>query len=346
MGWFSGSWLYRKSHVISGSTAGAQTNYQMKIIVHYGSGTDSGGDVYLNGKCRTDFGDVRFTASDGTTLLDYWMESYTASSQAVFWVEVPNIPASPSTATIYVYYGNSAATTTSNAANTMIKYSGFEDGTLSPFTNVQNNDYFSVSSTTKKEGSYGAQAYDTSSTGSGGRYPAANTFWALNKVAIEFWMRCDATSTSGGETAVYFTKEGYLRAVVDIRDNGVFSYWTGTITNFGSSSKNTWYKFVVELDYDSLKYNFRIYDTAGSLLYSYSNLSMGSTSVTYTDVMIYSSSALVGYSYWDEFFSRKWVSPEPSHGSWGSEETIWNTYSESSSVSDFRSMGISKYLVE
>jgi hypothetical protein len=49
---------------------------------------------------------------------------------------------------------------------------------------------------------------------------------------------------------------------------------------------------------------------------------MGSTSVSYADVMMYSSSALVGLSYWDEFFSRKWVSPEPSHGSWGGEESL------------------------
>jgi hypothetical protein len=72
-GWLTG-WSYRKSHVIN-AAKDAGTNYQIKITVHYGSGTDTSGDVYLNGKCRTDFGDIRFTDDDGITLLDYWIEN-------------------------------------------------------------------------------------------------------------------------------------------------------------------------------------------------------------------------------------------------------------------------------
>jgi hypothetical protein len=71
--WLAG-WSYRKEHQIIGSTAGAQSDYTMQIVVHYGSGTDSGKDVYLNGQCQSDFGDIRFTESDGITKLDYWFE--------------------------------------------------------------------------------------------------------------------------------------------------------------------------------------------------------------------------------------------------------------------------------
>ncbi|MEM0162744.1 MAG: hypothetical protein QXO62_06750, partial [Thermoproteota archaeon] len=78
MGWLQG-WMYRKSHVIN-SASGAGTGYQVKIVAYYGSGTDSGNTVYLNSRCKTDFSDVRFTASDGVTLLNYWTESVTASS--------------------------------------------------------------------------------------------------------------------------------------------------------------------------------------------------------------------------------------------------------------------------
>jgi hypothetical protein len=63
-----GQWTYKKSHSIVGSTAGALTNYQMKFIVHYGSGTDSGEDVYCDSQCRTDFDDIRFTDSNGNLL--------------------------------------------------------------------------------------------------------------------------------------------------------------------------------------------------------------------------------------------------------------------------------------
>ncbi|MEM3589414.1 MAG: hypothetical protein QXN33_00255, partial [Candidatus Bathyarchaeia archaeon] len=38
-GWLSG-WSYRKRHIIN-PASGAGTGYQIRIIAHYGSGTDS-----------------------------------------------------------------------------------------------------------------------------------------------------------------------------------------------------------------------------------------------------------------------------------------------------------------
>jgi hypothetical protein len=71
--WLTG-WSYRKSHVINNAT-GAGTDYQISITIHYGSGTDSGANVYANSHCKTDFGDIRFTSDDGSTLLNYWMDN-------------------------------------------------------------------------------------------------------------------------------------------------------------------------------------------------------------------------------------------------------------------------------
>ncbi|HEY9246288.1 MAG TPA: DUF2341 domain-containing protein, partial [Candidatus Methanoperedens sp.] len=102
-------WDNRKQKTINGTTAGAQTNYQMKLTIYNTSGTDSPGVVYLNGSARSDFGDLLFTKSDGVTLLDYWIESYTSGVSAVVWVEVDYIPASPGAASIYLYYGNPGA---------------------------------------------------------------------------------------------------------------------------------------------------------------------------------------------------------------------------------------------
>ena len=98
-GWLSG-WNYRKTHVIQNAT-GAGNNYQVRITVHYGTGTDSGEHVYLNEHCKTDFGDIRFTDDNGTTLLDYWMESYTIGDHAVFWVKIADNLDNTS-ATIYI----------------------------------------------------------------------------------------------------------------------------------------------------------------------------------------------------------------------------------------------------
>ncbi|MCK4567439.1 MAG: DUF2341 domain-containing protein, partial [Candidatus Thorarchaeota archaeon] len=125
-GWLSG-WEYRKSHNISGSI-GAGTNYQVQIIVHYNTGIDSGQDVYCSGQCRTDFGDIRFTSSDGITELDYWLESTEASINATFWVEVDdNLDTNQ---TIFVYFGNAIAEIISNGANTFPFFDDFEGSSL------------------------------------------------------------------------------------------------------------------------------------------------------------------------------------------------------------------------
>jgi len=129
--WFDPNWNYRKSHEILGSQSGSVTDYQMRVTVHYGSGTDSGEHVYLNGKCRVDFGDVRFTAGDKLTLLNYWIENKVDGDYAVFWVKIPSIPAYPDKTYIYIYYGNPNATSISSGVNTFVRFDNFNgDGNI------------------------------------------------------------------------------------------------------------------------------------------------------------------------------------------------------------------------
>lgn len=76
-------------------------------------GADSNENIYCDGKCKTDFGDIRFTASDGTTELEHGLEEKVDSDYALFWVKIPNIPADPDTVTIYIFYGKDDATSAS-----------------------------------------------------------------------------------------------------------------------------------------------------------------------------------------------------------------------------------------
>lgn len=64
-------WQWRKSHVIH-ATSGAGVNHTVPIVVHSGSGMDNDNNVFLNSKSAPGFADIRFTDSEGTTLLDYW----------------------------------------------------------------------------------------------------------------------------------------------------------------------------------------------------------------------------------------------------------------------------------
>lgn len=113
-----------------GTSAGAQTNYQLKLTVRKGSGIDVPGTMYLGSNVRDDFGDIRFTGSDGVTLLDYWVESYTPGGSAEVWVEVDSIPEGPGTADVYVYYGNPGVASASNGDATFLLFDHFEGNSL------------------------------------------------------------------------------------------------------------------------------------------------------------------------------------------------------------------------
>jgi len=117
----SKGWDYTKRQPIA-QLSGAGTGYQIKYIVNYGNGTDSGQTVYLNSNCRTDFGDVRFY--NGTTELKYWMESMTSGSTATFWVKLAG-DLSAGSVNVDINYGNSSALTTSNGLNTFMVFDDF-----------------------------------------------------------------------------------------------------------------------------------------------------------------------------------------------------------------------------
>jgi len=130
MAWLSG-WQYRKSVTISGST-GAGTNYQVFLKVGESSGA-TGYNFHLNGHSasfpsdKNQGGDLRFTSSDGSTLLDFWVEKVVGTSPnrtAYIWVEVSDDLSS--NRDIYCYFGNSSASNASNGSNTFIFFDDFD----------------------------------------------------------------------------------------------------------------------------------------------------------------------------------------------------------------------------
>lgn len=129
--WLEG-WLYRKSISITGSS-GAGNNYTISLTVNYGSGSDSGSNIYLNSKCEEDFSDIRFTDDDGETLLYYWIEDYTESDTAFVYIKI--FDDLDSNQLIYIYYGKSEDTeTTSDIFNTFIFGDDFDDNNINDWT--------------------------------------------------------------------------------------------------------------------------------------------------------------------------------------------------------------------
>ena len=155
MAWLSG-WQYRREITITEQSGVSLTDYQVKIVLN-STNFDSWDKVNSDGS------DIRFTDSDGTTLLDYWIEEWDYTGQtATIWVKVPYIPAS-NTATIYMYYGNPSATSESNVdevwGGSVFAFYDFESGTATDWVGGYNL-------TGGAGGSFTSEGYDfTSATG-------------------------------------------------------------------------------------------------------------------------------------------------------------------------------------
>jgi hypothetical protein len=280
---------------------------------------DNGPTVTANMKCKTDFGDIRFTASDGTTQLNYWMQSYTVGVVATFWVKIAD-NLSGASSTIYLYYGNPSATTTSNGAAVWTLFDDFEGAT--PLSNY-NAEVGSSSFAIVTLGSNHVLSYTgpiawflfvrttptfqdmrmiatmmprgspNYYTGLGFRETASST-WYFS------WLAFDGTGYQGSP--------GGTRNDWDRRVGGTDAYIAGGST---PNLLNTWSTMEV--------------DMAGSSCKTYVD---GAKKADATNTAI-TSAGKIGFmglyaSYWDNLCVGSYVNPEPAHGSWGTEET--NSY--------------------
>ena len=95
--WWDSHWLYRRTITIDNtSNPFGLTNHPVLVTIDTAS-LISAGKMDVNG------GDIRFL--DGTSELDFWVESGMNTASTRIWVEVPAIPAI-STKTFAMYYGN------------------------------------------------------------------------------------------------------------------------------------------------------------------------------------------------------------------------------------------------
>lgn len=315
-------WHFSKSHVIN-SQSGAGIGYQTRIVVHFGSGSDSGENVYLNGKCQADFDDIRFTSSDGTTLLDYWLES-SNGEEAVFWVRLTdNLDVSSST--IYVLYGNSAVGSLSNGHNTFpALFTDFEGDSLPDGWQVDGNTFGTMS----VEDSLLKLTGDPASSGSW-KYLGVKTtspVWG-NDQALMY--RIDSINYYpdnnrhlwylGGEATNYYAEFTSYGDKVNVRDYNVIDYYSPA--NWGGGE-------VVWLAKQSGNSGNAFYYLNGTLM----DIIDGSglhASHQFPALTVYfkasqgaSSIPSVDYCFIDWVGIREFVYPEPVHGGWGAEVAI------------------------
>lgn len=124
--WYDLDWLYRKESTVT-NTGAELTDYQLKFTVNRDTGVDSGYTVYVGTKCQDDYDDIRFVASDDTTVLDYWIES-SSSATATIWVQVNTIPTGDTS--VYLYYGSAGASAVSDGDATFPFFDDFPGSSL------------------------------------------------------------------------------------------------------------------------------------------------------------------------------------------------------------------------
>ena len=202
---------------------------------------------------KSDFSDLRFTKADGTTLLDAWMESHTASTSAVIWVET-NTPASTVEADIYMYYSNSGASSDWDGAGTFQFFENFESGVCSGdagWTCESGTSMTKVSSPVKN----GSCAGDYTTTDD---WNDAYTVVGddVGDMVYEFYAR--TSSTNYNVISIGRDLGSHINCVSLYFHDGYIKYHDGSLNNLQTCNINTWYRFEVTTRPSTNKFNIRI----------------------------------------------------------------------------------------
>ena len=145
--WYNDSWDFRKKITASLDTVITSDLTDFPYLV---SVTDSD----LTQVAETDGSDIVFTASDGTTELDYEMEKFDQSTgEIIAWVKIPTVFGSVNT-DIYMYYKGTSTTSSSpwdDFYNLVWHLNQDSDGTVDDFTDSSGNENHGTSGGTGKQ---------------------------------------------------------------------------------------------------------------------------------------------------------------------------------------------------
>ncbi len=323
-------WSYRKEFTLSRSS-GAVTNYQMKLLVGESSGA-TGENVDCGGYVQSDFDDLRFTTTDGATLLDYWIESITGTSPnrlATVWIEFNSIGTSATT--FYMYYGNPSAVSYSNGTNTFLFFDDAESGVVtSKWTDNSVNLVSSYSSVSPYAGSKCISVTHNSTSNNGS--VSQNAISATPNFSISMRARQGAINNS---FRYYLIEPGGILRVA----NHSWGYSpTGSALayyNNGPAYVDTTYDYSTSWDLYELFGNgdtdTLIWKKNGTTIAADSDVSTW-TSFTY---FYWNSDAVNDVLYMDDVFIRQWFATEPSWGTWGGQQILGGTISVDTTPIDF-----------
>lgn len=323
------------------AASNAGTNYQMVFIIKNASGSDSGNTAYINNLTNKDFGDLRFTASDGSTVLGAWNSSTNMGINVTCWVKITD-NLSSSSVTIYLYYGNSGASTQWNFFSVFPFGDPWDSASLNTTTwpTVTGTPTYTISTTTHslKVTNCGGTWY-----GGSGFRGATCTFPTYYRVDDPY----QANTGNGGFNMTIVTSVGGIGGIAfmiknttmwsssyygavgilmmdawvsfahygyDIYVDQVSRYTTGEL----SQSSFTTLETVTKIQNSTAPtYNYTVKDTTALR----ANAStVFSTSVVEIGINKHASYAFITNVEIGAFAVRSYVSPEPADSTWGSQQ--------------------------
>ena len=343
MAWLSG-WNYRQAITISGA-AGAGTGYTVRLAIGESAGA-SGYDFHLYGHSakfptgKNDGGDLRFTQSDGTTLENFWVEKVDGTSPnrtAIVWVKVSADLGTNQT--IYCYYGNSSATSASDPSNIGLLFDDFDGASGS----TPNSSLWVVekkgdtNAIVELDGASSLRLAPQPQVISSANIKSVSTFSpgfaveVLRKITddnyVDFSVGDGTVLPEGGGTTnwwhtvlangYFFKQQSLTNHRIMVTDlTGATTYLVYTLNSIGSVG--VWERHTYRVDSGGL----HSWNIAGT------ELSMTTADTTYSGPFyllftqgMYSTAGYGGESYYDWIMVRKYVNPEPTFSSVGTEES-------------------------
>jgi hypothetical protein len=226
--WYNSSWKYRKKITFDnrtstlGTTSEALTNFPVLVTLD-GSRVD-----YTN--TQNSGQDIRFTDSDGTTLLSYEIEKWNEAANSYVWVKVPQIDFNSNTDYIYMYYGNAGASDAQSPnnvwdANFLGVWHGSDTVGTSVVDSTINNKVGTKASSTQPAPQSlgviaGAQTYTQGTSRIG--TTINNT---LGDFSVEVWFKDDGVVTSYERLA----DKSYSNCFWLGRNNSLSNTWGGGV---------------------------------------------------------------------------------------------------------------------
>ena len=262
---------------------------------------------------EADFGDLRFTASDGTTLLSYWIEltSGSATNQlATIWINFDTIGTSATT--FYMYYGNPTVDDGTSGSDTFLVFDDFERGSNgeaiagiwnegSPHVNISTDHAYTGSRCAKFVGASGSAQWVMVDVNAGD-ISINLKLWKEDAAAGFIFIHGNGTKTPywyvGGEEYIHWS---------DTSDHYVY----------GAITRDAWTSYQVR-NFNYSAYTYDIYVDPMSK----TGAVMKSGAGYLNKLLLYHNPSGSGRDiYIDNFYVRKYYTTEPAWGKLGYTRT-------------------------